>query len=214
MKWPSFLKGKPSETELQLYDSFAKPTKILKKGKPADMREADEIKEHFLKVDGAYAGLLKKIFEARGGIDQLDEKTHLHDGGLLQWGEGFAFAANEGGIEMTVLQNYHLIDALKFSVNGDSYEFSVDDPQTSGNNFGSPWKKGDYYTFRGKMDEKDYATLVLPNSPVGTDAISKEPKNFCWRGEDGLCRATVDAKIVPELIKKVLSYADTMGGPK
>lgn len=205
---------KPKEVELQLYDSFAKPTKILKQGKPADRREADEIKEHFLKVDGAYDGLLKKLFEARGGIDQLDEKAHLRDGGLLQWGEGFAFGVTKGVTEMTVLHNYHVIDSLKFSVNGDTYEFSMDDPLISGNDFGSPWKKGDYYAFRGKMNEKDYAGLVVPNSPVGTDTLINEPKKFCWRREDGYCYATVDAKIVPELIKKVLSCADASGGPK
>lgn len=62
MNW-KFWKKPDKDAELQLYDSFAKPTRILKNGKRvSNLEDAEKVKADFLKLDSAYDGLFEKVF--------------------------------------------------------------------------------------------------------------------------------------------------------
>lgn len=180
---------------VQLYESSKRPTTIKRKGRAVcEGKEASAVRGHFLELDSAYEGLLGKVFEATG-IGEIDELNYDTKTGT---GVGFSITG-QGGTRINVAYDLFFRDAIVFSVNGDNYEFSkpthpIDFP------------KG-YYNFSGKLSEKDYRELVELNAEMGKDEVSGNPKASCYRHEDGRSGGTIKAEVVPELMKRIISYA-------
>lgn len=188
--------SEPEPIELTLYESSSKPTKIKKKGMAVSGRgEGEEVKKHFLEFDGAYDGLFKSVFEEKA-IDEIDELNHDDRNGM-----GAVFAITAGATKINAAYEFFFEDIIAFSIDGKRYEFTRP-TYTSG-----LFPKG-YYNFSGEqLDEKDYRELVEPNAHMRKDEPGSSAKKFCFRKDDGSSGGTIKAEVVPELMKRIISYS-------
>lgn len=180
---------------VQLYESSKRPTAMKRKGRAVcEGKEASTVKAHFLELDSAYEGLFGKVFE-ESGIDEIDELNYDNKSGA-----GMVFSViGQDGTKINVAHEFSFRDIIVFSVNGDTYEFSKP-------TYPIDFPKG-HYNFLGNLSETDYRQLVEPNADIGKDEVSGNRKAHCYGHEDGRSGGTIKAEVVPELMKRIISYA-------
>lgn len=176
-------------SELSLY---GRPTKIRKKGRAGlNGMEAKEVRDHFFMVDEAHGW----AFKALEGIEEIEELNYG------KYDEAIVFAVMHNGMKINASREFLFNDTLVFSVNNNTYEFSKP-------TYPSEVIPQGHYRFNGRLNEKDYNELIEPDARVGEDELDgNKIKKFCWRREDGYCGGTIKDKVVPELMKRIISYA-------
>ncbi len=175
--------------ELPLY---GRPTKVRKKGSVGlNVMEAREVRDHFLAVDEAHGGL----FGALGDMDEIEEINYgRHDDAVL-------FAVTHKGLKINASHDLLFNDMIVLSVNGKIYEFSK--PA-----YPSEVIPQGHYHLYGELNEKDYNELMEPNAAFEKDeSDGGKAKKSCWRSDDGRCGGTIKAEVVPELMKRIISYS-------